>query len=329
MIYRAAVALGSNLGDRLQTLREAVAGLGRLGRLERVSSLYETAPVGGPEQQGRYLNAVVVLETDLEPVRLLEGMHRLEVEAGRVRRERWGPRTLDLDLIAVADEAGRWLRSRQDELQLPHPGAHLRRFVLEPLAEVWPAARVGDGVAAADLVDSVADQDVACLGSRWTHPRLAAARSLFLLQIVLSGGYGAVLVATGEMPGSITRPVIALGVILAVAGLALAGWAVVSLGTFLSPYPEPRPGTRLVAVGPYRLVRHPIYTGLVVLGVGMALAAGSWAAAGAAAVLGWFFWHKARYEETRLRLAVPGYAAYQQEVRGRLVPVTKDPTQDR
>ena len=85
MSFRAAVALGSNLGDRLTTLRAAVAALGELGDLEAVSSLYETAPVGGPEQ-GPYLNAVAVLSTRLNPVALLSDLLRIETEQGRVRR---------------------------------------------------------------------------------------------------------------------------------------------------------------------------------------------------------------------------------------------------
>lgn len=127
----AAVALGSNLGDRAENLRAAARSLGRLGRTVARSGLYETAPVGPP--QPSFLNAVVLLETGLDPHRLLEGLLGIESALGRVRNGRWRPRTIDLDLLAVDDQV-----VREPLLVLPHPEAHRRAFVLVPLAEVAP-----------------------------------------------------------------------------------------------------------------------------------------------------------------------------------------------
>ena len=131
---RAALALGANLGDPRATLRAAVAGLSGHAdvTVERVSSLWRSAAVGGPEQP-EYLNAVVLLDTGLDARALLDLAHELEDAAGRVREVRWGPRTLDVDLLAVGEQ-----RSDEPELILPHPRAHQRRFVLDPWAEVDP-----------------------------------------------------------------------------------------------------------------------------------------------------------------------------------------------
>ena len=101
-MVRAAIGLGSNVGDRARHIGDAVAALTEAGALVRVSSLYETAPIGGPKQ-GPFLNAVAVIETRLEPRELLERCRRIEQQQGRERRERWGPRTLDLDLLLYGD----------------------------------------------------------------------------------------------------------------------------------------------------------------------------------------------------------------------------------
>lgn len=131
---RAHLALGSNLGDRLAFLREAVAALRATAGIEvaAVSRVYETAPVGGPEQ-GQYLNAVVALRTDLSAAELLAVAHRIEDQAGRVRDVRFGARTLDVDLLLVGDE-----RVDTPELTVPHPRLAERGFVLAPLADVAP-----------------------------------------------------------------------------------------------------------------------------------------------------------------------------------------------
>jgi 2-amino-4-hydroxy-6-hydroxymethyldihydropteridine diphosphokinase len=149
-----AVGLGANLGDRRTALRRAVASLGGLGERVAVSPLYETAPVGGPPQP-HYLNAVVVLETGLGPRALLDRLLGLEREAGRIRRGRWGPRRLDLDLLLFADR-----EIEEPGLRVPHPRMAERRFVLEPLLAAWPAARLPDGTPVASLLDGVGEQEV-------------------------------------------------------------------------------------------------------------------------------------------------------------------------
>ena len=129
---RAYVSLGSNLGDSLQTLRQAAAALGGLGAVVAASPVYETDPVGLTEQPA-FLNAVVELDTTLEPLPLLDALLAIEAESGRERSIRFGPRTLDLDLIWYD---GRRLES--DRLTLPHPRAHEREFVLRPLCDIAP-----------------------------------------------------------------------------------------------------------------------------------------------------------------------------------------------
>ena len=124
------IALGSNLGDREATLIDAINQLAAIITVVKVSTFHETAPVGGPEQPD-YLNAVLIGESELEPTELLRKMQEIELAAGRQRIERWGARTLDLDLIAADD-----LVIESDFLTLPHPRAHERRFVLDPWLEI-------------------------------------------------------------------------------------------------------------------------------------------------------------------------------------------------
>lgn len=127
---KAYLGLGSNVGDRWQHLRDAV---GSLSGVVATSSVYETDPVGGPAGQPPFLNCVVVIETDLTPRQLLGVCHRLEAAAGRVRDARWGPRTLDVDILLMDG-----VDVDEPDLQIPHPRMPVRRFVLEPLAEVAP-----------------------------------------------------------------------------------------------------------------------------------------------------------------------------------------------
>ncbi len=136
---RAFLSLGSNLGDRRQFLAEAVGTLG--SSVVAVSPVYETDPVGGPDQ-GRFLNIVVQLETDLSARELLAVCHRLESGAQRVRMQRWGPRTLDVDIIWIDDVA-----VDEPDLVIPHPRWSERTFVLAPLADLAPEL-VDDGVLA-------------------------------------------------------------------------------------------------------------------------------------------------------------------------------------
>ncbi|HUT35077.1 MAG TPA: 2-amino-4-hydroxy-6-hydroxymethyldihydropteridine diphosphokinase [Planctomycetota bacterium] len=127
------VGLGSNLGDRAASLREAVRRLGACQGIEvaAVSSLLETEPVGGPPGQPMFLNAAAHLRVALSPEDLLDRLLAVEDALGRVRAEHWGPRTLDLDLLLYEDRV-----VRTERLVVPHPRMHERRFVLQPLAEV-------------------------------------------------------------------------------------------------------------------------------------------------------------------------------------------------
>jgi 2-amino-4-hydroxy-6-hydroxymethyldihydropteridine diphosphokinase len=129
---RAYLGLGSNLGDRMGHLRHAVEGLRQLDPLLLTSSVYETAPVGGP-LQGPYLNCVARVETDLTPHELLDLAHRLEHEAGRVRTVRNGPRTLDVDILWIDG-----VELQDHDLVVPHPLMRERAFVLAPLEELDP-----------------------------------------------------------------------------------------------------------------------------------------------------------------------------------------------
>lgn len=129
--HEAVIALGSNLGDRIGFLEFAIERLG--DSVVAQSEVFETDPVGGPLDQGAYLNMVVVIETELDPYALLRWLHRIEADAGRERTVHWGPRTLDLDVLFFDDvviEGG--------NLAIPHPRYSERRFVLAPLSQVRP-----------------------------------------------------------------------------------------------------------------------------------------------------------------------------------------------
>jgi len=158
-VRRAAVALGSNLGDRLGALQGAVDDLAGLPgvRVVAVSPVFETDPVGGPEQ-GRYLNAVVALDTTRTAADLLAAAHRIEARHGRTRQVRWGARTLDVDLLAVGTQT-----SDDPALALPHPRAAERAFVLVP----WAAVDPGFVVAGLGPVAALA----AAVGRTGVHPR--------------------------------------------------------------------------------------------------------------------------------------------------------------
>ena len=127
------IALGSNLGDRLAQLRSAVSVLRRDPdvSVKHISPLYETAPVGGPEDQGAYLNAAAIIETELPADKLLARLHEVEAKHERERLVRWGARTLDLDLLTYDDFV-----SDQETLELPHPRMHQRRFVMVPVCDI-------------------------------------------------------------------------------------------------------------------------------------------------------------------------------------------------
>ncbi len=145
---RAVLAVGSNLGDRLGTLQGCVQAIASLPDTDvlAISPVYETAPVGGPAQPD-YLNAVLIVATGLTPAGLLAATHGIEAEFGRFRAQRFGPRTLDIDIISYAAEV-----SADPVLTLPHPRAHERAFVLAPWHDIDAGARLPGQGAVDDLL---------------------------------------------------------------------------------------------------------------------------------------------------------------------------------
>lgn len=131
---KAVIALGANIGNPKEQMDIAIALLRESLEVTALSSYFTTAPVGGPEQPD-YLNAVCIAESELPAAELLALLHGIEKTLGRERIEHWGPRTIDLDLIQYGS-----ILSYAEELMLPHPRAHERRFVLEPWAEIDPEA---------------------------------------------------------------------------------------------------------------------------------------------------------------------------------------------
>lgn len=156
------IAVGANLGeaelvvgDALDTLADRLAG-----DLVARSSLYRTSPVGGPEQPD-FINAVAIVDSDLEPPEILTRLQALEKESGRVREVRWGPRTLDLDVIVAGDVV-----SDDPNLTIPHPRAHERAFVLMPWVEIDPLARIPGVGSVQQLLDAgFTDQDITVVAS--------------------------------------------------------------------------------------------------------------------------------------------------------------------
>jgi 2-amino-4-hydroxy-6-hydroxymethyldihydropteridine diphosphokinase len=132
------VGIGSNLGDREENLRRAVELLSAEDGIDvtAVSAIRETDPMG-PVEQGPFLNGAIRIETDLAPRQLLERLLGIEQSLGRVRAERWGPRTIDLDLLLYDD-----LYVDEPGLTVPHPRLHERRFALEPLADLAPSLEI-------------------------------------------------------------------------------------------------------------------------------------------------------------------------------------------
>ena len=145
---RAYVGVGANLGDREAMIRSAVDAL---PGVVAVSKLRETDPVGVVDQPS-FLNGAVVLETELAPRELLETLLAVERELGRERRERWGPRTIDLDLLLYGDET-----IDEPGLTVPHPRLHERRFALEPLLELDPELAIPGRGRVADLLERLSE----------------------------------------------------------------------------------------------------------------------------------------------------------------------------
>lgn len=150
------LGLGSNQGDRGAMLRDALTRLeaSRRVRVRKKSSLYETAPVGVTEQPW-FINLVAEVETDLLPLQLLDLVLTVERGLGRVRTRRWGPRTIDIDILLYGD-----LAISTPTLVIPHPEMTRRRFVLEPLVEIAPDLRLPAGQRVASFLDGIRDQAI-------------------------------------------------------------------------------------------------------------------------------------------------------------------------
>lgn len=155
---KATISLGSNLGNRFQYLQNSLDALNAVTgtQVHSVSPVFETDPVGGPEQ-GQYLNAVAVVKTILSPEQFLAATQQIELEQNRQRNERWGPRTLDIDILAMDNE----IRSTP-ELELPHPRAHERAFVLLPWSLLDPDYVIPEKASVAELLSGLDVEGVRC-----------------------------------------------------------------------------------------------------------------------------------------------------------------------
>jgi protein-S-isoprenylcysteine O-methyltransferase Ste14 len=229
---------------------------------------------------------------------------------------RWGPRTLDLDIVAVdggpVDLPG---------LQIPHPRAAERRFVLQPLVDVWPEAAIGGGVTAAEALGPVADQEVDLLAPRWVAVTgVDQGRYWVGAQLVWFATIAFGLVYDGSLPGSGLDPVRVFGGALALIGAVVGLLAARSLGRALTILPEPVRDVSLVETGVYAHARHPIYGGVFLVMLGVSLLLASRAGTVLSIGLALFFWAKSTYEERQLRIAYPGYSSYRRRVRHRMLP---------
>lgn len=162
------IAFGSNQGDREAILSAAVRDVAALDGLAvtAVSGLVESLAVklaGVDETAPNYLNGVLTARTSLTPERLLDELQRIELDHGRVRLERWGDRTLDLDLITVTEADGIGVQQKSERLTLPHPRAWQRAFVLAPWLQLEPNAKLPGHWRIAELLEPIAD-------SVWDHP---------------------------------------------------------------------------------------------------------------------------------------------------------------
>lgn len=146
------IAVGSNLADPVSQAKQAIEALKALPDSEfiKASELYSSTPMG-PQNQPDYINAVVAIKTNLTPLQLLDCTQAIELEQGRVRKdERWGPRTLDLDIILYGNEV-----INSERLTIPHYGMKEREFVLYPLAEIAPSLQLPDGTEVSTLLKQV------------------------------------------------------------------------------------------------------------------------------------------------------------------------------
>jgi len=126
------ISIGSNLGDKIGNCKIAIEEIAAFAKIVKVSSCYETEPLGY-EDQPNFINCAAEIRTDLSPHELLTRLNQVENKLGRVREEKWGPRTIDLDIIFYGKQV-----VKDDNLVIPHPRAHLRGFVLEPICEIAP-----------------------------------------------------------------------------------------------------------------------------------------------------------------------------------------------
>ncbi len=314
-MIRYAVALGSNLGNRLGHLQAAVGGLASIGEVSAISGLYESDPVGGPDQDP-YLNAVVILDTEMSAAELLGALQELEGAAGRKRTVKWGPRTLDLDILTSDGPA-----VRTSELVIPHKASAQRRFVLEPLAEVWPDATVAGGVPASTALSEVREQGVDLLARRWSTPGANRVGRVWVLsQFAWFLAIAAAMAYDGSLPESEPNPSRLLGGLAIVVGGLLAYTSMRRLGSSLTSVPEPVEQGFLVESGSYARARHPIYGGVTLLLIGTAMVLDSVSGIVLGFGLFGFFWLKSNYEERQLRIAYPGYSAYRRRVPRRFIP---------
>ncbi len=146
------ISIGSNLGDRVRNCINALDEVSAFAKITRVSSVYETEPVGN-EDQPDFINCAAEIETALPPQELLKRLHGIEDKLGRIHGDRLGPRLIDIDIIFYDD-----LIIDSEELQIPHVSAHARRFVLEPICEIDPwLVHPGFGVRVYELLDNLED----------------------------------------------------------------------------------------------------------------------------------------------------------------------------
>ena len=126
------ISIGSNLGDKIGNCKIAIEEIAAFAKILKVSSCYETEPLGY-EEQPNFINCAAEICTDLSPHDLLTKLNKIEDKLGRVRLEKWGPRTIDLDIVFFGNQV-----INDENLEIPHPRAHLRQFVLEPICEIAP-----------------------------------------------------------------------------------------------------------------------------------------------------------------------------------------------
>ncbi|WP_455005734.1 2-amino-4-hydroxy-6-hydroxymethyldihydropteridine diphosphokinase [Corynebacterium propinquum] len=155
----AVLSIGSNMDDSRELLDSVYRDFAGKGQLRAASSIYCT-PAWGVEDQPDFLNAILLVEVDQTPLELLHRGQELENVAGRVRVQKWGPRTLDVDIVAAWDSDATEITSDTEELRLPHPHAHQRAFVLQPWLEINPDAVLG-GQRVAELLDELSDDEKA------------------------------------------------------------------------------------------------------------------------------------------------------------------------